>query len=228
MSPTEPLRERFIKEARFGGDMPIDKEVYADAGLDWWVPILLGSGDLNARLGFFGRDPGRNEVHNQEPFIGKAGQHIRAALYRVANGIELPSIEESIIVGSKVFWGNTVPYKPIGNKAWSMKTKRRFAALVTEVLTKHWKGTDLITCGRVAFLWFGVAEPSLKTEIEAHWKRDDRFETSLTVELAGKKINLHPLPHPSPLNARWYKLFPDMLDSRLRSLKWPDDQIKTQ
>ena len=220
MNPIEPLRETFAKEARYGDEMPIDREVYADAGLDWWQPILLGSGDLSARLGFFGRDPGRNEVYSREPFIGKAGQHIRGALYRAVHGGDLPSIEASVAVGSRVFWGNTVPYKPIGNKAWSMKVKRRFAGIVTDVLTQRWEGSELITCGREAFLWFGIANVALKPAIEAHWKRSDRFETSISVELGGKPINLHPLPHPSPLNARWYKLFPQMLDSRLKSLAW--------
>ena len=216
----EPLREAFEREARLGEEMSIDREVYADAGIDWWTPILLGSGDLSARLGFFGRDPGRNEVYSQEPFIGKAGQHIRGALYRAVHGGNLPNMEASVAIGSKVFWGNTVPYKPIGNKAWSMKVKRRFAGLVTDVLTEHWSGTELITCGREAFLWFGIANKELKPAIEAHWKRPDRFESSIAVELAGKVINLHPLPHPSPLNARWYKLFPAMLDNRLKALDW--------
>lgn len=216
----EPLREAFSREARYGEEMTIDREVYADAGRDWWSPILLGSGDLSARLGFFGRDPGRNEVYAQEPFIGKAGQHIRGGLHRAAHGEPLPGIEASLAVGSKVFWANTVPYKPIGNKAWSIKVKRRFAAIVTDVLAQQWQGSELITCGREAFLWFGIADKELKPAIEAHWKRDDRFESSIAIELGGKSMNLHPLPHPSPLNARWYKLFPAMLDSRLNALEW--------
>lgn len=220
MNSIEPLLEAFAQEVRDGEEMPIDRQVYADAGLDWWHPILLGSGDLSARIGFFGRDPGRNEVYAQEPFIGKAGQHIRGGLHRAVYGVELPNIEASLAVGSRVFWGNTVPYKPIGNKAWSMKVKRRFAGIVTDVLTKHWEGSELITCGREAFLWFGIADVDLKPAIEAHWKRIDRFETSISIELLGKSINLHPLPHPSPLNARWYKLFPEMLDNRLKSLAW--------
>ena len=57
--------------------------------------------------------------------------------------------------------------------------------------------------------------------IKDFWARDDRYEAVLEVELAGKRIRLHPLPHPSPLNATWYPRFPALLDARLASLGWP-------
>jgi uracil-DNA glycosylase len=215
----EPLREAFRAEAA-KGEMATDFEVYDQYGLPYTEPVLLGSGSLSARLGLFGRDPGRTEVELREPFIGKGGQHIRNGLHRAAHGCDCPNLETSIAVGQRIFWGNTVPYKPLGNKAWSMKVKRRFAPIVQDLLVKHWEGDQLLTCGRVALFWFGMVDKDLKALIEAHWAREDRFESSLLIELAGKEITLHPLPHPSPLNAVWYKKFPGLLDRRLRALGW--------
>ena len=60
----------------------------------------------------------------------------------------------------------------------------------------------------------------------AFWNREDRYEAELecvlTVTQPGvaprqKKIRVCPLPHPSPLNARWYKQFPALLRKRLLS-----------
>ena len=35
---------------------------------------------------------------------------------------------------------------------------------------------------------------------------------------SARELRIHPLPHPSPLNATWYKRFPDLLRARLRTL----------
>lgn len=195
------ILEQIRAEAR-RGDMPIDLPVYAEAGLDPVEPVLLGSGSLDAPIGIFGRDPGRHEILQREPFIGKGGQLIREAL-----GDEV------------VFWANTVPYKPIGNKAWSVKIKRRFLPMIRQYLVEAWQGHELITCGNVAFEWFGLADASLKPTLAAFWKRDDRYEASLPITLDGKPITLHPLPHPSPLNARWYPKFPALMRARLQRLR---------
>ena len=213
----EPLREAFAAEAS-RGEMPIDLEVYRQYSLDPTEPVLLGSGSLRAEIGFFGRDPGRTEIELREPFIGKGGQHIRNGLHRSLYTGNCPSVEASIDAGRSFFWGNTVPYKPRGNKAWSMAIKRRFAPLVEELLVEHWAGNQLITCGRVAFFWFAIADPSLKPDLESHWADPERFTKPLDIQLNTKAITLYPLPHPSPLNATWYKKFPDLLDARLKSL----------
>jgi uracil-DNA glycosylase len=184
------------------GDMTIDTAVYEEAQLDPSEPVLLGSGSLDSRVGIFGRDPGRNEVLQREPFIGKAGQLIRNAL---GNDV--------------VFWANTVPYKPLGNKAWSVKVKRRFLPMIRDYLVHVWNGDHLMTCGNVAFEWFGLAEPTLKPVLKQFWTRADRYEAELEIELGGKAITLLPLPHPSPLNARWYPLFPALIEARLQSLR---------
>lgn len=199
-------------------EMDIDEPVYAEAGRDSRVPILTGSGDLTAPVGVFGRDPGRHEVLHAEPFVGKGGQLVRDGLHRAFHGTDCPDFEASLAVGRRVFWANTVPFKPAGNKAWSVKVKRAFVPLVTELLVEHWQGRDLLTLGNVAFDWFRLADRSLKPVLAAHWAREDRYEASVEVELQGKVFRLHPLPHPSPLNATWFPRFPALLDARLAAL----------
>ena len=216
----QDLLARIAAEAS-KGEMDVDTPVYDEAGLDPTTPVLLGSGTLQSDIGFFGRDPGRHELIQREPFIGKGGQLIRDGLHRAARGGPCPDLAASVEVGRGVFWGNTVPYKPTGNKAWSVKVKRRFVPMVTELLVDHWTGRDLITLGNVAVDWFRLADRSLGPVIKDFWARDDRYEAVLEVELAGKRIRLHPLPHPSPLNATWYPRFPALLDARLASLGWP-------
>lgn len=202
------------------GDMDIDEPVYAAAGVPSTTPLLLGSGSLDAPVGILGRDPGRHEVLLGEPFIGKGGQLIRDGFHRARHGTNCPDVDASIEVGRGVFWCNTVPFKPTGNKAWSMKVKRRFVDAITTIVVERWTGHDMLTCGNVAFEWFGVADKSLKPQLKAFWARPDRYEASVEIALRGKPIRLHPLPHPSPLNATWYKKFPALLDRRLESLGW--------
>ncbi len=213
------LKAALTRQASLG-EMDIDRAVYDQAGRDPVVPILCGSGSLEAEVGLFGRDPGRQEVVHAEPFIGKGGQLVRDALHRAAHGRDCPDLEASIAVGRRVFWANTVPYKPVGNKAWSVKVKRRFVPLIQQLLVDEWQGQELITLGNVAFEWFGLADRALKPQLRAFWTRPDRYEASLEIELAGKVLRLHPLPHPSPLNAVWFPRFPGLLDARLRELGW--------
>ena len=106
----------------------IDTAIYATYDRDPLEPII-GLGDADAPLCFFGRDPGREEVRHGEPFIGAGGQIVRRVLYRHLNGAEMPDFEAGRALGRHYFWINTVPYKPIGNKAWSMAVKRRFQPL---------------------------------------------------------------------------------------------------
>lgn len=202
----------------------IDLEVYARFGKDPLEPIV-GLGPREARVGFFGRDPGRDEVQHGEPFIGAGGQLVRRALYRrLHDGRDLPDFAASREVGRGFFWANTVPYKPVGNKAWSTRVKQRFQPLMAHLLVERWDGADLVTLGREAFLWFGLLQTAeMRERLEDFWQREDRFESSLAIELAvpggaRRALRLHPLPHPSPLNATWYKRFPALLDARLVQL----------
>lgn len=216
----DALKARIQAEAA-RGDMPIDVDVYTEAERDPTVPIVLGSGNLGARIGFFGRDPGRHEVLLGEPFIGAGGRILRDVLHERLHGGPAPDVEAARTAGQGLFWGNTVPYKPVGNKAWSMKVKRRFAPFIAELLVDHWAGDQLITLGNVALDWFRIEAPQEKGPLAAFAKDDGRYEQSLTITLRGKPITLHPLPHPSPLNAQWYSKVPDLLRARLDALGWP-------
>ena len=63
-----------------------------------------------------------------------------------------------------------------------------------------------------------------RARLKAFFQGEGRYERSLEVEVtsplsgATRPLTLHPLPHPSPLNATWYKRFPGLLDERLVSL----------
>ncbi|MES2820196.1 MAG: uracil-DNA glycosylase family protein [Pseudomonadota bacterium] len=201
----------------------IDIEVYQRFGKDPLEPII-GLGDPEARLGFFGRDPGRDEVKYGEPFIGSGGQSVRRVLYEHVQGAPLPDFEASRAVGRGFFWSNTVPYKPVGNQAWSMAVKRRFHPLMRRVLLDSWHGQDLITLGREAFFWFAIDQPrDIGRQLEAFWAQENRFTESIEVPLSTpegsrRSLRLHPLPHPSPLNQTWLERFPGLLQARLQAL----------
>lgn len=214
------LRARIQAEAA-RGDMPIDTEVYATAGRPPTDPVVLGSGSLDARVGFFGRDPGRHEVLHGEPFIGAGGRVLRDVLHDRTIGGPAPDVEAARRAGQHLFWANTVPFKPVGNKAWSMKVKRRFSGLIAELLVDHWKGDQLLLLGNVALDWFRIEAPHEKARLATFGKRPERYTESLLITLRGKPITLHPLPHPSPLNARWFRKVPDLLRARLDSLGSP-------
>jgi len=201
----------------------IDVAAYEASNRDWREPVI-GLGRPDRRIVFFGRDPGRDEVEHQMPFIGAGGQKVRGTIYQHLYGRPMPDFEASLEVGKGFFWANTVPYKPVGNKAWSMKVKKQFQPLVADLLVHAWHGRDVITLGREAFLWFAINQPrEVRRQLEAFWEREDRFDAFAEVELfapdgVGRGLRLHPLPHPSPLNATWYKRFPELLAQRLRQL----------
>ena len=216
------LHARFREAAR---NLPgVDRAVYDDAGRDPGDPVF-GLGPEQAPIAFFGRDPGRDEVHVGVPFIGAGGKQLRRVLYQRHYHGELVTTEQALAAGRSYFWANTVPYKPVGNKAWSMRVKRQFQALVAELLLTCWQGRDVITLGREAFFWFGIGQsPALRQHLEHHWQTPTRFETTLSIDYTGpdgasRRFRLHPLPHPSPLNATWFKRFPGLLEARLGQLE---------
>ena len=197
----------------------IDRAVYEAYGKDPLEPTL-GAGDPRCRVAILGRDPGRHEVEHGQPFVGVGGQKVRAALYRSVHGTELPGFAESLEIGKTAFWANTVPYKPLGNKAWPVRTVRAFAPHVRDLLVNGWQGTELLALGRVAFFWFGLDDKATKARIAEHWARDDRFEQPLEVVVTApggesRAISVRPLPHPSPLNATWAPHVPRLLDEAL-------------
>jgi len=137
----------------------------------------------------------------------------------------LPDFQTSLDIGKYAFWANTVPYKPAGNKAWSMATQKAAHPFISHILVHHWKGRDVITLGRNAFFWFGIHRSKTERDrLKAHWADENRFERPLELEIeapdgTSAPLRIHPLPHPSPLNATWYKRFPDLLKARLRRLE---------
>jgi len=207
----------------------IDREAYDAFGRDWREPII-GLGPRDAQLCIFGRDPGRTEVEHALPFVGKGGQLVRAALHRLRHGAEaaMPDFAASVAAGREVFWLNTVPYKPVGNRAWSMAVKRRFQPLMAELLLGAWQGRDgertVIALGREAFFWFGIGQPSeVGTALDAFWALGDaRYRRTLRIGYragdATHAITLAPLPHPSPANAVWFARFAALMDERLKAL----------
>lgn len=199
----------------------VDGEVYAEYGRDPLEPVI-GEGDPLCRVALFGRDPGRQEIRHGLPFVGAGGQKVRAGLHEALTGEPLDGFEASLWAGQHAWWANTVPYKPLGNKAWPMGVVRAFRPHMLHVLVHGWRGRDVLVLGRVALLWFGLDSRQRRKEIEAFWKREDVFEASLpwTVHSDGvtAELVLHPLPHPSPLNARWAPHFPRLLRARLDAL----------
>lgn len=214
------LRQRFRELAR---DLPgVDLAAYGAAGRDPREPIV-GLGPPDAALAIFGRDPGRDEVQHGLPFVGAGGQKLRRGLWQHRHGGPMPDFAASIAIGQTCWWANTVPYKPVGNKAWPMAVKRRFRPLMAELFLDHWTGTDVLTLGREAFLWFGIDAPGPEREaLEAFWQREDRFDshhpTPIVLGARRRMLHLWPLPHPSPLNATWYRRFPELLAARLETL----------
>lgn len=221
MSLNDGLREAFRREAQVLDGVDVD--AYRQFDQDPLEPII-GLGPRDAPVGVFGRDPGKQEVKWGEPFIGSGGQKVREGLYLAMYGEPLPDFEASREVGRHIFWANTVPYKPTGNKAWSMAVKKRFQPLMAELMVTHWQGREVITLGREAFLWFGIHQPrEVRQALEDFWGREDRFETRHTTTLTlndGREatFELAPLPHPSPLNQAWFKRFPGLLKARLEQL----------
>lgn len=120
----------------------IDEAVYKAFDKDPLEPII-GLGSAYAPIALFGRDPGREEVRYGEPFIGGGGQLVRRGLYLHLHGADMPDFEASRCVGEQFFWINTVLYKPLGNRAWSMAVKRRFHPLMRQLLIDNWQGRDI-------------------------------------------------------------------------------------
>jgi uracil-DNA glycosylase family 4 len=185
----------------------IDVDCYARHGRDPATPII-GLGKPEARWCFFGRDPGEQEVREQTPFIGQAGRKIRAVM------------AEQGVHDDDVYWMNTVPFKPIGNQAWSMAVRRRCRPPLLELLAR-WNGATVVTFGEAAFKWFGLGSADDRRAIDTFWAREDRFEARLamTLKLGGRErqLVLCPVPHPSGANAVWASRFPGLLAARLRA-----------
>lgn len=205
-------------------EFPVDIPVYRAAKLTPTEPVLY-AGNLESPLCFFGRDLGRDEVHARQPLYGAAGTLVRQGFYYGMHGKSIQDKRELEKVCQRVLLTNTVPYKPPGNKAYSVAVKNRFRPFVERLLVLHWRGDQIITLGTEAFKWFDPYGQS--GEVEEFYRRQDRFERTLKVTLRAvddqgvahqKVVSLAPLPHPSPLNQRYYAKFPGMLQNRLQAI----------
>lgn len=207
-----------VKEEAKREEFPIDKEVYEKAGRDPFEPTLF-FGNLQSKVCFFARDLGKDEVHAKQPLYGAAGRLVRNGLHKAIYGEETKDKDKLEQAAKKVLLSNTVPYKPPGNKAYSAGVKKRFRPFLESLLLEHWEGDYIITLGNEAFKWFHPY--ATKKKADEFFKREDRYEAELEIILTSqnkkleKKIILAPLPHPSPLNQKYYRLFPEMLLKRL-------------
>jgi uracil-DNA glycosylase len=224
MRTIDDLIEAIHQEA-IRAEFPIDEPVYRTEQKDPLQPILF-AGSLDAPICIFGRDLGKDEVAAGEPLVGAGGRLVRSGVYEARYGKPPAKGDRRIESALRdVLLTNTVPFKPPGNKAYSEAVKARFRPFVAELLADHWKGDRVISLGTEAFQWFArYADPDA---VAALWARDDRYEAELACEIVvdidgkprRKPITLAPLPHPSPLNQRWYKLFPALLLRRLRAVR---------
>lgn len=205
-------------------EFPVDKPVYDKAERDPLDPVLF-AGSLDAPVCIFGRDLGKDEVQFGQPLVGAGGKLVRQGLLRAFAG-DAPKKPDARLEAALRYaiLTNTVPYKPPGNKAYPGRVKERFRPFVAELLAAFWKGGRVICLGTEAFEWFApYAEPGAQEEF---WKGEDRYERDLPCVIKAvhegrnveKSILLAPLPHPSPLNQRWYGRFPSMLDDRLKAV----------
>jgi uracil-DNA glycosylase len=219
-------------------DFPIDEPVYRRAGRDPKDPILF-AGSLDSPVCFVGRDLGKDEVAAGQPLIGAAGRLVRLGVLdawgdradpepQPRSG---PPLQEAREYAVRT---NTVPYKPPGNKAYPESVRRRFRPFVERLLGDHWRGRHVITLGTEAFQWFEpYADPD---EFATRGKSDARFQSSFQCRLpchhaaegGTRTVTVFPLPHPSPLNRRWYDRFPAMLADRLAEIRRDhEDTMKT-
>lgn len=220
MTEIKTLIEQVHQEAK-KEDFPIDTLIYNEAQKDPLEPILY-AGNLASQLCFFGRDLGRDEVYAGQPLIGAAGRMVREGFFQAWQGRKSHNRQELLSVCDRILLTNTVPYKPPGNKAYSGEVKDRFRPFIEKLLVFYWQGDCIITLGTEAFKWFiPYGKPK---EVDNFYLDKERYTKKLVVTLTAideeglkqqKKVTLLPLPHPSPLNQRYYALFPSLLQKRL-------------
>lgn len=226
MSDIATLIAQVQQEAQ-QAEFPLDIPVYKAAKLEPTKPILY-AGNLTSPLCFFGRDLGRDEVHARQPLIGAAGTMVREGFYYAVHQQKAPTrkdLDNNIL--ERVLLSNTVPYKPPGNKAYLTPVKQRFRPFLEQLFVLHWQGNQIITLGTEAFKWF--APYGAPGEVDSFYRQSDRFDHKLTVNLKAiddqgtthtKAVTLLPLPHPSPLNQKYYAAFPKMLQTRLSQVEF--------
>lgn len=209
------------------GDFSVDSEVYKRFGRDPGEPVLF-AGSLEGPLCIVGRDLGKDEVRAGQPLIGAAGRLVRAGIIRAREQSDAseqdlrrndPNLEGAL---KHALLTNIVPFKPVANKAYPHAIRERFRPYLEQLLVNHWKGQNIVTLGTQAFTWFLTygeeAEFRAVAATEARFERAFRCKISVhnVKRISEPKIFMvYPLPHPSPLNRRWFSRFPSMLAARL-------------
>jgi uracil-DNA glycosylase len=218
-----------VRQAALSQEVPIDTQVYRQAQKDPVQPILY-AGSLDAPVCFLGRDLGKDEVRLGQPLIGAGGKLVREGILhawqtgRAGTKYSQTQLQDAL---KHAILTNTVPYKPPGNKAYSESVKNRFRPFLAQLLTQFWNGHHVITLGTEAFRWF---EPyGDAREFQSIGSTDERFDAAFICRIpksadshtqSGSKLcKIRPLPHPSPLNQRWYPQFPSMLARRLDEVR---------
>lgn len=205
---------------------PLDRDIYKAAKKEPTSPILF-AGNLKSQLCCFGRDLGRDEVFAGEPLYGAAGTLVRQGFYWAIHHQTTSDKAELATICSRVLLTNTVPYKPPGNKAYTEAVKKVFRPFIERLLVLYWQGTQIITLGTEAFKWF--TPYANKGEVNNFFQLSDRYNRQLSVILTAedelgmkhsKQVALLPLPHPSPLNQRYYAQFPQLLQTRLNQCEF--------
>lgn len=207
---------------------PVDVPVYERTQRDPTLPILY-AGSLDAPVCILARDLGRDEVAAGQPLIGAGGKLVRAGIVAAWSSSEAEAggpirLEDAL---DHALLTNTVPFKPPGNKAYAESVRARFRPFVVSLLADFWRGSQVITLGTEAFRWFEPYAEGGRFDDSAG--TDARFDTTFTCRVpvlalgtgdpTFKEIVVRPLPHPSPLNRRWYSKFPSMLARRLGEVK---------
>ena len=225
MDEIKTLVEKIRQEAE-REDFPVDLPIYQGAGKIPTQPILY-AGNLDSNICFFGRDLGKDEVAQGQPLIGSAGKMLRKGFYQGVYHQQPSSPEDLQSICDRAILTNTVPYKPPGNKAYTIKVKERFRPFIAQLLVIYWGGNQIVTLGTEAFKWFAPYGP--KEKLEEFWQRGDRYEAQLPITLEAvdfqgtkhqRQVSLLPLPHPSPLNKRYYAKFPQMLQQRINKFEF--------
>lgn len=226
MATIENLINQIQKEAQ-REEIPLDIPVYESAKKDPTKPILY-FGNLKSNICFFGRDLGRDEVMAGQPLIGAAGKLVRQGFYKAIYKEETDDRTKLESIKDRLILTNTVPYKPPENKAYSVKVKKRFRPFIEQFLVIHWQGNQIITLGTEGFKWF--ENYSTKEDFNEFWVQGDRrYQQSLNITMTTideegktheKKVAIFPLPHPSPLNQKYYNRFPAMLQYTLSQIEF--------
>ncbi|WP_017295473.1 uracil-DNA glycosylase family protein [Geminocystis herdmanii] len=226
MSTIENLIEQIQKEAQ-RAEFPLDIPVYESVKKEPTKPIFY-FGNLKSNICFFGRDLGKDEVIAGQPLIGASGTLVRQGFYQAIYGENTEDKEKLQSIKDRLILTNTVPYKPPENKAYGVKIKNRFRPFIEQFFVLYWEGHQIITLGTEAFKWF--QNYSTKEEFNTFWEQGDRrYQKSLQITLTAtdeagkthkKPVSIFPLPHPSPLNQKYYNRFPAMLKYTLSQIEF--------